>query len=149
MALGNGVVMQFFHWYSPADGTLWNELAGKTKELADTGFTAVWLPPGTKGAAGGLDVGYGLYDLFDLGEFDQKGSIRTKYGTRQELLAAITTAQQHGLQCYADVVFNHKSGGDEAEEVWAQEIDWNDRNRVLSDWYPISAYTRFTFPGRR
>jgi alpha-amylase len=106
MALSNGVMMQFFHWYSPGDGTLWNELAGKAKELADTGFTAVWLPPSTKGAAGGLDAGYGLYDLFDLGEFDQKGSTRTKYGTKQELLAAIATAQQHGLECYGDVVFN-------------------------------------------
>ena len=44
------------------------------------GFTSVGgeLPtPGSKGNAGGYDVGYGCYDLFDLGEFDQKGSIRT------------------------------------------------------------------------
>ena len=48
----------------------------------------MWLPPCGKGAAGGLDVGYSAYDLYDLGEFDQKGSVvRTKYAaTRQETI---------------------------------------------------------------
>lgn len=35
------------------------------------------------------DVGYGVYDLFDLGEFDQKGSIRTKYETKDDYLKTI------------------------------------------------------------
>jgi len=144
----NGVMMQFFHWYVPADGTLWNELAERAKELAEQGFTAIWIPPCSKGAGGGIDVGYGQYDLFDLGEFNQKGSTRTKYGTREELLAAIKAVQHSGMQCYADVVFNHKDAGDETEVIWVQEVDWNNRNHVLSDWHQIAAYTRFTFPGR-
>lgn len=148
MAIGNGVMMQFFHWYNSENGTLWNELVGRAGELARDGFTSVWIPPCGKGTGGGFDAGYGVYDLFDLGEFDQKGTVRTKYGTRDELLAAIKAVQRHGIQCYADVVFNHKDGGDEQEVVWAQEMDWNDRNRPLSDWYQISAYTKFTFPGR-
>ena len=148
MPLSNGVIMQFFQWYTPADGNLWNELAEKSGELAREGFTAVWLPPCSKGSGGGIDVGYGQYDLFDLGEFDQKGSVRTKYGTREELLTAIRVAQGSGMQVYADVVFNHKDGADETEEVWAQEVDWDDRNETRSDWYPISAWTKFTFPGR-
>ena len=80
-------MIQYFHWYSPADGDLWKQLAANARALAEAGITAVWLPPAYKGAAGGYDVGYGVYDLFDLGEFDQKGSVRTKYGTREELLA--------------------------------------------------------------
>jgi alpha-amylase len=44
----------------------------------------VWLPPAYKGVGGGNEVGYGVYDLFDLGEFDQKGSVLIKYGTRDE-----------------------------------------------------------------
>ncbi|HEY0067221.1 MAG TPA: alpha-amylase, partial [Flavisolibacter sp.] len=145
----NGVMMQYFHWYVAADGQHWNNLANSAAELAEKGITAVWMPPCYKGAKGGFDVGYGVYDLFDLGEFDQKGSVRTKYGTKDELLNAIRTVQDSGMQCYADVVFNHKDGGDETEEVWAQLIDKHRRNQVLSDWYIIKAYTRFTFPGRR
>jgi alpha-amylase len=40
--------------------------------------------PPTRGG-GGHSVGYDTYDLFDLGEFDQKGSVPTKYGTRDAL----------------------------------------------------------------
>ena len=106
------------------------------------------MPPAYKGQGGGWDVGYGVYDLFDLGEFNQKNSVRTKYGTKEQLLAAIEALQSQKLQVYADVVFNHKDGGDEVEEVWAQEVEWGDRNCTISDWYKISAYTKFTFPGR-
>jgi alpha-amylase len=144
----NGVIMQFFQWYTPPDGSLWRELAARAPELARDGFTAVWIPPCSKASGGGHDVGYGQYDLFDLGEFDQKGSVRTKYGTKEELLAAIRAVQAQGMQVYADVVFNHKDGADETEEVSAQPVDWNDRNRALGDWETIRAWTKFTFPGR-
>ena len=49
-----------------------------------SGITDVWLPPAYKAASGKQDAGYGVYDLYDLGEFDQKGSIETKYGTKDE-----------------------------------------------------------------
>jgi alpha-amylase len=143
----NGVIIQFFEWYNPED-KLWDELKGKAKELADAGFSAVWIPPCYKGGGGGSDRGYGVYDLFDLGEFNQKGSKRTKYGTKDQLLDTIKTLQLKGLQVYADVVFNHKDGGDGTETIWAQEVDKEDRNRPISDWYEIDAYTSFTFPGR-
>jgi hypothetical protein len=42
------------------------------------------MPPAYKGSAGINDVGYGVYDIWDLGEFDQRGGIPTKYGTREE-----------------------------------------------------------------
>src|SRR4051794_9583575 len=108
----NGVIMQFFQWYCPADRLIWTQLRERAPALAAQGFTAIWLPPAYKGQGGADDVGYGVYDLFDLGEFPQKGAIRTKYGTREELLAAMVTAQNRGLQVYGDVVFNHKDGGD-------------------------------------
>ena len=66
----NGVMMQYFHWYTPADGSLWRQLTDEAGQLAQAGFTAVWLPPAYKGAAGGNDVGYAVYDHFDLGEFE-------------------------------------------------------------------------------
>lgn len=144
----NGVIIQYFEWYVPADGSLWRALSERAAELAGAGFTAVWIPPCSKAGGGPRDVGYGQYDLFDLGEFDQKGSVRTKYGTREELLAAIRVVQQSGMQVYADVVFNHKDGADETEEVWAQAVAREDRNRAISDWEKIIAWTKFTFAGR-
>ena len=150
MSINNGAMIQFFHWYYPSGGTLWTELKNKAQELSDAGITAVWIPPAYKGAAGVNDVGYGVYDLFDLGEYNQKGEKRTKYGTKQELKAAINAVQnaKPKMEVYGDVVLNHKDGGDEIETFWAQEVDWNDRNRILSDWYEIAGYTKFTFPGR-
>lgn len=72
MSYKNGVMMQYFHWYMSDDGSLWNQVAEKVEELAEIGITSLWLPPAYKGKGGGMDVGYGVYDLFDLGEFDQK-----------------------------------------------------------------------------
>ncbi len=141
-------MMQYFHWYTPGDGTLWKQLSENAQSLADAGITAVWLPPAYKGAAGGYDVGYGVYDLFDLGEFDQKGSVRTKYGTREEYLNCINAAHEAGIQVYADVVFNHKLGGDEPEEFNATPINPGNRLEALGDAQKTKAWTHFNFAGR-
>ena len=143
-----GAMFQFFEWYRKPDGTLWSELAAEAGHLAEAGITALWLPPPYKGFGGKKDNGYGVYDLYDLGEFDQKGTVRTKYGTREQLLEAITAAQNAGMHVYADVVFNHRMGGDDTEEVEIEEIDWHHRNEVISDPYTIRAWSHYTFPGR-
>src|SRR6266540_5568724 len=145
--MSNGVMLQSFEWYMPA-GRLWRDLAAEAARLAAAGFTAVWIPPAYKGSGGASDVGYSVYDLFDLGEFDQKGSVATKYGSKAELHAALGALQAQGLAVYADIVFNHKNGADATEEVRAQPVDWRDRNLPLGDWYSISAWTFFDFPGR-
>lgn len=144
----NGVMMQYFHWYIPNDGSLWNQVAQEADALVKAGITSLWVPPAYKGIGGGMDVGYGVYDLFDLGEFDQKGSVRTKYGTKDEYLKAIAAAQKSGMRIYADVVFNHKMGGDEAEEVEATPLDMENRNATVGEYQKIKAWTHFTFPGR-
>jgi alpha-amylase len=144
----NGVMMQYFHWYCPEDGSLWNQVAEKATELAQAGITSLWLPPAYKGTGGGMDVGYGIYDLFDLGEFDQKGSVRTKYGTKDEYIRAIQTAQKAGLRIYADVVFNHKLGADLEEEMEATPFSMEDRTETVGEYQHIKAWTHFTFPGR-
>jgi alpha-amylase len=144
----NGVLFQYFQWYLPADGSLWRELKGRAQELKNRGVTAIWIPPCYKGAGGGMDCGYSVYDLFDLGEFDQKSSTRTKYGTRTELHEAINACHAAGLQVYADVVLNHRQGADEQEEVTVIEVDKNDRTIAASEPYKMHAWTKFTFPGR-
>ncbi len=145
----NGVMMQYFHWYSPGDGSLWNQVTEKAPDLAKAGITSLWLPPAYKGTGGGMDVGYGVYDLFDLGEFDQKGSVRTKYGTKDEYVRAIQIAQKAGIRIYADVVFNHKLGADLEEEVEATPFSTDDRTETVGEYQNIKAWTHFTFPGRK
>ncbi|MEH2297785.1 MAG: alpha-amylase [Nostoc sp.] len=149
MAQLNGVMMQYFHWYIPPDGNLWNEFKEKVKELADAGVTSVWLPPAYKGTGGGYDVGYGVYDMYDLGEFDQKGSVRTKYGTKDEYIAAVKAAKDAGIRVYADVVLNHKLGADQEEEVEATPYSPDDRNQAIGEMQKIKVWTHFTFPGRQ
>ena len=81
----NKTMIQYFEWYLPNDGFWWKRCAAKAPNLADLGITDIWLPPAYKGTSQ-EDVGYGVYDLYDLGEFDQKGTVRTKYGTMEEYL---------------------------------------------------------------
>ncbi len=142
----NGVMIQYFHWYHP--GNLWNEFAARTALLKELGFTAAWLPPATKGDLGREGRGYDLYDLYDLGEFDQKGGIPTRYGTREEYLNAIEKAHEAGISVYADIVLNHRMGGDEDELITVHEVDAEDRNKIISEPMEVSARTRFTFPVR-
>lgn len=144
----NGVMMQWFHWYTDDDGNHWKRLKAEAANLARAGITALWLPPAYKGMNGATDVGYSTYDLFDLGEFDQKGSIRTKYGTKEEYLSAIHECSSYGIEIYADAVFNHKMGADAQEEFEAVPLDDNNRNHALGSAKTISAWTEFSFPGR-
>ena len=145
----NGVMMQYFEWYIKADGSHYKTMKKEIKNLANAGVTALWIPPSYKGNGGGYDVGYAVYDKYDLGEFDQKGSVRTKYGTKDELKEALAEAKKQNVQIYADIVFNHRIGGDETEMVMATPYDKNDRYRQIGPKQEIKVYTKFTFAGRK
>nr|WP_044641733.1 alpha-amylase [Risungbinella massiliensis] len=143
----NGTLMQYFEWYLPNDGGHWDRLQNDAAHLKEIGISAVWIPPPYKGTFQ-TDVGYGAYDLYDLGEFDQRGTVRTKYGTKQQLVSAITSLHLSGIQVYGDVVMNHKGGADYTQKVTAVEVASNNRNQEVSGEYQIEAYTGFNFPGR-
>ena len=144
----NGTMLQGFEWDLPADGRHWRRLAFRARWLAFCGFTAVWLPPAAKGNAGIYDVGYGVYDLYDLGEFNQKGTVRTKYGTAAEYVDCIQALKRAGIQPLADIVLNHRMGGDEKETFRARVCDPDNRLQAADTEEDIACYTRFTFPGR-
>ena len=144
----NNTMMQYFEWYLPSDSTLWNKLTNDAKHLENIGVNMVWLPPAYKGAGGKYDTGYGVYDLYDLGEFDQKESIPTKYGTKEEYLAAIKSLQENNIKVLVDIVLNHKLGADETEEVLAIEEDLQDRNIDIEEAKTIRTWTKYNFPGR-
>lgn len=146
--MDNYIMLQYFEWYLAADGKHWQHLREKAEQLAGLGISGVWIPPCTKGTSPD-DVGYGVYDLYDLGEFDQKGAVRTKYGTKQELQEAIAALHDHGLKVYADVVLNHKAGADETEKIRVVKVDSANREKTLSEPFEIEAWTRFLFPARQ
>lgn len=145
----NGTMMQYFHWYYPADGSLWKKIKEEAPQLVEIGINAVWLPPAYKGTQGKHSVGYDVYDLYDLGEFDSKGSVSTKYGTKQEYIEAIETLHQHNIQVYVDIVVNHLGGGDETEVLKVLKMDPENRNHAISEPFDIEAYTNFKYPARK
>ena len=143
----NQTLMQYFEWYLPSDGQHWSRLAADAPHLADLGIRRVWMPPAFK-ATSANDVGYGVYDLFDLGEFNQKGTVRTKYGFKEDYLQAIQALKEAGIQPMADVVLNHKAAADGLEKFEVVEVDPNDRTIVLTEPFTIKGWTKFTFDGR-
>jgi alpha-amylase len=115
-----GAMLQAFYWDCPREDQKehkwWNTIRAQVPSLAKVGFTALWLPPVHKAAnLGGPSMGYDPYDYYDLGEFNQKGSLPTWFGSRSELLALIADAHRNSMGVIADVVINHNSGADAPE----------------------------------
>lgn len=113
-----GVLLQGFYYNCPEQEnqayTWWNFVAGKIPSLAAAGFTAIWLPPANK--AGSMNsMGYDAYDYYDLGNVDQKGAVKTWFGSKDELLHLIQAAHASNMQVYADLVFHQNSGADHTE----------------------------------
>ena len=144
----NETMMQYFEWYLPNNCSLWKNIIKTAPQLKKMGITSVWLPPCFKSAGGIDDTGYGVYDLYDLGEFNQKGNIRTKYGTKDEYIAAIRSLQVENIKVLADIVLNHRMGADEKQDIIAYKIDPDDRTKTLGDYRTISAWTKYNFEGR-
>ncbi|MGA1194624.1 MAG: alpha-amylase family glycosyl hydrolase, partial [Kiritimatiellia bacterium] len=95
------VMLQFFNMS-------WQEIIDKMPEIAENGYTSLWLPPPQK-ASGDLSVGYDLWDPFDIGGHPQRTGGRTRYGTEEEMLRLIETAHRHGLRVYFDNIMNHRA----------------------------------------
>ncbi len=144
----NGVMFQSFEWHSLDDGQFYNHLAKDAAHLAAIGITGIWMPPASKGTSV-YDVGYGSYDYFDLGEFDQKGTVRTKYGTKDELTRCIKALKDNNIEVYADVVLNHKGSADKKELFKAVKVNPDNRNEEIDEPRDIKGWTGFTFPGRK
>ena len=118
----NPTMFQGFEWYVPADYKHWHRLEGILPSLASLGITSMWIPPACK-ASWYTGNGYDIYDLYDLGEFDQKGSRHTKWGTKEQLVAMAERAEQCGITILFDAVLNHKAAADHSEEVSAVQVD--------------------------
>lgn len=122
----NRTLFEAFEWYLPAQHNHWRRLADRIPSLAALGVTDLWIPPACKGAWY-TSNGYDVYDLYDLGEFDQRGARQTKWGSKEELLRLVDVANRHGVGVLFDAVLNHMTGADETERVLAVNVDTNGR----------------------
>ncbi len=115
-------MMQAFYWDVPVDdvnknGSWWTNLNAKAPELSSAGVTGIWTPPPSKGNFGIYDMGYGVFDHFDLGNYNQKGSIETRFGSRQELIDMVNAMHANGIKVYADILLNHVYTNDSQGEA--------------------------------
>ena len=147
----NKTLFQAFYWemntgdYAieyPKEANLWQLIKERANSLAQAGITDIWLPPANKGHVGIYDVGYGSYDLWDLGEFEQKGTVRTKYGTKNELMDAISELHNNDLRVHYDAVLNHMMGADDTERVKLSE------NSPDLPEEEVEVWTKHSYPNR-
>ena len=95
--------------------TEWNEIYRRMPEVAEIGYDYIWIPPPTKGPTGlGTkwgNVGYSLYDRFDIGDVPQRGSWATRYGTRGDLRNMVNVAHYSDVKIIPDIIMNHNGNG--------------------------------------
>lgn len=98
----------------------WDEMYQKLPLAAQIGYDSFWIPPPTKGPVGRsvkwANVGYNLYDRFDLGDVPQRGTRETRYGSRGSLRNMIDNAHQLGIKIIPDIVMNHNGNGPDFRE---------------------------------
>ena len=141
----NPLILQGFEWYtsSPHHDSQYSRLRRLLPTFSHLGVTSLWLPPGCK-ANNPKGNGYDIYDIWDLGEFEQKASRGTKWGSREELDNLIKDAKALEIDLLWDAVINHKTGGDATEETWAVEVD--KEGWCISSWSNLAAYISLERP---
>ena len=75
-------------------------------------FDRVWMNPPQKGRSGKYSVGYDVFDPYDLGSYNQKGTISTRYGSEAQLKACYQAFAQKGIDCIVDTVLNHMNNSE-------------------------------------
>ena len=140
----NDVMLQGFYWDVPQrdvaarDGNWWDTLAAQAPALSAAGFTGVWIPSPCKGHVGIHDMGYGIYDHYDLGNYHQKDTTETRFGSRDELMNMVGAMHVNGIEVYADIVLNHLFATDEEAEVnpAVKQYVFDEANRLGSQFTP-------------
>ncbi len=128
--IGSGAILQGFYWDVPYDW--YQTVYTYIPQIAAAGFDNIWLPPPSKAMGGRDSMGYDPYDYYDLGEYYQKGSVATRFGTKADLLSLINLAKSYGLHVTADIVINHNGGGDLEWNPNVNDYTWTDFTGVAS-----------------
>jgi alpha-amylase len=108
----NDVLMQGFHFNVAVDsanrnGIWWDNLASKADDLKGAGFSAIWTPPPSKASGGMEDHGYNIFSYFDLGNYNLRETVETRFGSRAELQNLVSTMHARGIEVYGDVILHH------------------------------------------
>lgn len=161
----NRTLFQAFEWYLPSPTTEiwldsnsgvvkevsvshWSRLTASLPTLKLLGITSLWIPPACK-ATHPNDNGYGIHDLYDLGEFSALGQISTKWGTKAELQLLCARAKDLGMGIIFDAVLNHRAAADASEDVEVVRVEPKHRNKeVEGSRTTIEAWTKFNYAGR-
>lgn len=137
------VILQSFWWdywnsnYPNSWANYLTELAPRLKQM---GIDMVWIPPVSKGGNGTNDVGYGTFDNYDLGDKFQKGNVRTRIGSKDELLRMIAVMHANGIEVMQDVVPNQLGGAGDLSNGGI------DPSAAASNKYKNFRYTSFLKP---
>lgn len=91
----------------------YDHIAKQAKALREAGFTAILLPCPLKADSGTFSDGFDVFDDYDLGSKDQKGTIPTRFGTREKLERCVAILRANGIDVYVELVENQRKGGDD------------------------------------
>jgi alpha-amylase len=83
-------------------GNWWNTVSTKVTAWSNAGIGSIW-PPVSKAQNGPFSMGYDPTDYFDFGNYNQNGTIETRFGSKTELVNLITKAHTENIQVYADI----------------------------------------------
>jgi len=103
-------------WPRGEDGkTPWayQRIARDAAAYRQAGFTAVQLPPFTKGGSGAYSDGYDKFDDYDIGSKNQCFSKPTAFGDAEMLRQCVASIHAHGMQAYGDLVLHQYGGGND------------------------------------
>lgn len=156
----NDVMLQAFYWDVPVNansknGSWYDTIAQKISLLKAAGIRQIWLPPPSKGNWSIYDMGYGIYDHYDLGQYYQLGTIETRFGSFRELRNLIQIAHDtmggSPIQVLSDMVLNHMYSHQLADyepnpalkRYIAQSYKMCDTNRQV---YPADEFVWVLFP---
>lgn len=143
-------IMQGWYWDYPKSGcnsyvgpSHATTLANQVTALANGGFTYLWLPPASKASFGDCSNGYDPKDLYDLGQY----SGQTGFGTGTQVMNLIAALNNSGIIPVADVVYNHRDGGEYEDNPAARNYHQNYPNGCSSATpYPVNGKARYRLP---
>jgi len=127
-------MMQGFYWNCPGPWypTMQAEAASLKNMVGGYGINRVWFPVPQKSASGGYSMGYDPFDYYDLGSYAQNGGPGTHFGTQAQLKSAIAAYDAQGISCLADIVLNHRSGGNSEANPYTGGTSYTDFSAAAS-----------------
>jgi alpha-amylase len=141
-----GVMFQYFEWNCRADGSLWRELAGRARELANLGTTAVWMPPAFKAMDGATTPGTPSTTPTTSASSTRRAACARSTARATSTSPPSPPCGTPGMHAYADVVLNHRMGGDETEGADRGDLLRRPQLRRRARPYTIRAWSHYKFP---